>query len=85
MGRFTYLDSDLNGGRPVLILKAKNIVEEHDKQVVISYSFAASRMVVEPLMLVGLYLLLFVLCSVLARSTGGADSKSTKEKEAKKD
>jgi len=31
--RFTYLDSDLNGGRPVITLKTNNIVSEHDKQV----------------------------------------------------
>ena len=30
--RFTYLDSEMNGGRPVIILRAKNVVEEHEKQ-----------------------------------------------------
>jgi hypothetical protein len=31
--RFTYLDTNLNGGRPVLTLKGKNAVPEHDEQV----------------------------------------------------
>ena len=65
--RFTYLDSQFNGGRPVLTLKAKNIVEEHDKQVVISYSFQRARMVVEPMLLVGSFFAMFVVASILAR------------------
>jgi len=67
--RFTYLDSELNGGRPVIILKAKNLVEEHDKQVHISYKFSQPRMLVEPLMLVVSYLLFFIACSILGRTS----------------
>mmetsp|Transcript_13654 Transcript_13654/g.18686 ORF Transcript_13654/g.18686 Transcript_13654/m.18686 type:complete len:450 (+) Transcript_13654:22-1371(+) len=82
--RFTYLDSDLNGGRPVIILKAKNIVPEHDKNVVISYKFSTSRMIVEPMMLVAVYLLLFIICSTVARtSSKSGDSKSSSSKEKK--
>lgn len=33
--RFTYLDSVLNGGRPVLTLRTGNVVEEHDKKITI--------------------------------------------------
>lgn len=66
--RFTYLDSELNGGRPVLILRAKNLVPEHDKQVHISYTFAQRRMVVEPLMLVVTFFFLFLVSMVIARS-----------------
>ena len=73
--RFTYLDSELNGGRPVIILKAKNLVEEHDKQVHISYKFSQPRMLVEPLMLVVSYLLFFIACSILGR-TSSVDSVS---------
>ena len=72
------MDSELNGGRPVIILKAKNIVPEHDKNVVISYKFTSSRMIVEPMMLVAVYLLLFVICSTLARTSGkGGEGKSS--------
>jgi hypothetical protein len=79
------LDSELNGGRPVLILKAKNIVEEHDKQVVVSYSFQKSRMIVEPLMLVGLYLTLFLLCSLLARAGAAKSVAIAPPKDSKKE
>ena len=65
--RYTYLDSELNGGRPVLTLRAKNLVEEHDRQAVITYSFRKSRMLVEPAMLVLSYFALFVLASVVSR------------------
>jgi len=67
--RFTYLYSDLNGGRPVVILRAKNLVEEHDKQVVISYNFVKSRMIVEPLMLVGSFFVLFLILIFLGQTS----------------
>ena len=67
--RFTYLDSELNGGRTVIILKAKNLVEEHDKQVHISYRFSSPRILVEPFMLVISYLMFFLVCSMLARTS----------------
>lgn len=83
--RFTYLDSELNGGRPVIILHAKNLVPEHDKQVHVSYSFARPRMFVEPLMLVLTFLAFFVACSLLARTgsrTGPAVSAAAKKGDA---
>jgi len=67
--RFTYLDSELNGGRPVVILHARNLVEEHDQQVVISYRFERSRIYVEPAMLVASFFAFFVLCMLLARTS----------------
>jgi hypothetical protein len=69
----------------VLILKAKNIVEEHDKQVHISYSFSSSRMVVEPLMLVGIYLLFFLICSTLTRASAGVAAGKSEKKDKDKD
>uniref|UniRef100_A0A7S3LZI6 Dolichyl-diphosphooligosaccharide--protein glycosyltransferase subunit 1 n=1 Tax=Spumella elongata TaxID=89044 RepID=A0A7S3LZI6_9STRA len=78
--RFTYLDSELNGGRPVIILRAKNLVSEHDKQVTISYTFAKKRIYVEPLMLVATFFVFFVLCSLLSRT--GSAATSTKAKKA---
>lgn len=73
---FTYLDSELNGGRPVVILRAKNFVEEHDKQVEITYRFEQKRMIVEPFMLIVFYFSFFVLCSIVARF--GGSKKTTK-------
>jgi len=61
------LDSRVNGGRPVLTLRAKNIVGEHDAQVTVSYAFQQSRMLVEPLILVSSFFAFFVACSILAR------------------
>jgi capsule polysaccharide export protein KpsE/RkpR len=57
----------LNGGRPVIILKTKNLVKEHDQKVLISYSFSKKKMIVEPLMLIFTYFVLFVLYSLFAR------------------
>jgi oligosaccharyltransferase complex subunit alpha (ribophorin I) len=57
----------MNGGRKVISLKSKNIVEEHDKKVTISYEFAQARMLVEPVMLVSGFLVFFFACIVLSR------------------
>ncbi len=65
--RYTYLDSEYNGGRPVISIKAKNLVEEHNEQIVISYLFNTQRMLVEPLTLVASFFVFFFLLSVLAR------------------
>lgn len=86
--RFTYLDSQLNGGRPVLTLKAKKLVPDHDEKIVVTYSFDKKRMIVEPSILVGCYFLFFVVCSVIVRldasklagTSGKADSVSVDKK-----
>jgi len=75
--RFTYLDSKLGGGRPVLILKAKNLVPEHDKQVTISYRFSKQRLFIEPSMLVIAFFVLFVITSLLNRTTAIATVPAT--------
>lgn len=68
--RYTYLDSQLNGGRPVVVLKAHNLVDEHaKKKIEISYTFQQTRMAVEPLMLVASFLLFFLVCSVVKAAT----------------
>lgn len=61
----------------MIILRAKNLVPEHDKQVHISYSFAKKRIYVEPLMLVATFFAFFLACSLLSR-TGGAPRKAKK-------
>ena len=57
----------MNGGRPVLKVKAKNLVPLHNKQIVISYSFSRARLLVEPLLLVGTIFVLFAFCSIISR------------------
>lgn len=68
--RYTFLDTNFNGGRPVLTLRAKNIVEEHEKQVIVSYNFNRPRMLVEPSLLVATYFCFFLLCSLIVRVSG---------------
>ena len=78
--RFTYLDSQLNGGRPVIIMKAYNLVDEHALPLSVSYSFSKPRMLVEPLMLVGSVFCFFLFCSLLSRldlKLGGKENVST--------
>jgi oligosaccharyltransferase complex subunit alpha (ribophorin I) len=76
--RFTYLDSKLNGGRPVVTIRAKNVVENHSEQVVISYNFEKSRMLVEPFMLVGFFFAIFLVMTV---ANAASDNKDTKKKD----
>eukprot|EP01087_Luapelamoeba_hula_P009825 TRINITY_DN2569_c0_g1_i1.p1 TRINITY_DN2569_c0_g1~~TRINITY_DN2569_c0_g1_i1.p1 ORF type:complete len:494 (-),score=72.63 TRINITY_DN2569_c0_g1_i1:95-1525(-) len=61
---FTYLDTY---GRPVLVLRKKNVVPEHNQFVQVSYRFSRSTMFQEPLMLVATYFFLFVLAMVYVR------------------
>ena len=51
----------------MLKVKAKNLVPQHNKQIVISYSFSRARMLVEPLLIVGTVFLLFAFCAVISR------------------
>jgi oligosaccharyltransferase complex subunit alpha (ribophorin I) len=76
--RFTYLDSEMNGGRPVIIFKGKNLVEEHNEQVVVSYTFSSPRMLVEPMMLVASFFAFFLLCSIVVRMDTSSTSKEKK-------
>lgn len=65
--RYTYLDSNINGGRQIIILKAKNIVKSHNKQVLIGYSFSTPRMLVEPFMLIMSFFIIFLVISIFLR------------------
>ncbi len=66
--RYTYLDSKLNGGRPVLILRGKNLVAELDSEVVVTYSFNKTRILIEPLMLCASFFAVFCICSFVSRT-----------------
>ena len=65
--RYTYLDSVFNGGRPVLTVRAKNLVEAHDQKLVVSYAFSRPRMLFEPALLCATFFAFFVGCSLLSR------------------
>lgn len=64
--RYTYLDYEFNGGRPVVTLHAKNIVKQHDKKVTVTYTFNKSRMLVEPMMLVLSFLVFFIIARLIS-------------------
>ncbi len=74
--RYTYLDSKLNGGRPVLILKGNNLVSELESEVVVTYSFTQSRMLVEPFMIIMFFLSIFIVFTIMAHY--GSDNDPTK-------
>lgn len=80
--RYTFLDTNFNGGRPVLTIKSKNVVEEHEKQIVISYSFDKPRMLVEPGLLVLTYFCFFLICSLIVRLSGDKTDKKKKVEKA---
>lgn len=80
--RYTFLDTNFNGGRPVLTIKSKNVVEEHEKQIVISYSFDKPRMLVEPGLLVLTYFCFFLICSLIVRLSGDKKDKKKKVEKA---
>jgi oligosaccharyltransferase complex subunit alpha (ribophorin I) len=75
--RYTYLDSKLNGGRPVITLTAHNLVPEHVASwIQVEYSYPRYQWMVEPCMLIVLFFLLFVFASLVARTTGIAMSRA---------
>eukprot|EP00941_MAST-03F_sp_MAST-3F-sp1_P000025 g25.t1 len=66
--RFTFLDASwLGGGRPVIILKKKNIVREHYQSVQIKYKFRKISMLGEPLLLILGWLSLFLVVIIGSR------------------
>jgi oligosaccharyltransferase complex subunit alpha (ribophorin I) len=79
--RFTYLDSVLNGGRPVLTIRAKNLVEELDSIVTVSYNFDHWRLLVEPFMLCFSFFAFFLLASLIKSLTSGNGEKEETQTE----
>lgn len=82
--RFSYLDSHLNGGRPVLNLIGKNLVAELDSVAEISYSFTKARMLVEPMMLISCFFVVFALSTLMSRMSGPSGSKTAADEEGTK-
>jgi len=60
----TYLDTS---GRPVLVLKKKNIVNEHNRFFQVTYNFSTTSMLREPFLLIIAFLLFFALIIVYVR------------------
>ena len=81
--RYTFFDSKWNGGRPVIIINSKNLVQEHNKQVVISYNYSKMRMLVEPLMLIACFFCFFMGCCILNQAVAGNGSGNVMDQNTK--
>lgn len=64
VSHFTYLDVS---GRPVLVLKKKNLVNEHDQPLYVLYKFKSTAMLQEPLLLVTAFFVFFLSIIVITR------------------
>ncbi|DAZ95504.1 TPA: hypothetical protein N0F65_001843, partial [Lagenidium giganteum] len=64
--RQTYLDTPLVG-RPVLVIKKKNVIAQHNVPFEVTFEFPQSFMLHEPLLLVSGFLAFFLFCMVLFR------------------
>lgn len=71
---YTYLDTV---GRPVIVFKKKNLVENHIHDFNLKYTFSKVLMIQEPFLIVGFLYVLFVLVIIWMR----LDFSITKEKE----
>ena len=78
--KYTNLDTV---GRPVVVLRKRNVVPEHSVQYLqVAYSFSSAALLAEPLLLVGAFLLFFL--SLIAYSRMDLTiSKSTAAYQAK--
>jgi hypothetical protein len=60
----TYLDTS---GRPVLVLHKKNVVAEHNQHFLVTYNFSKTSMLLEPLILVISYFVVFLFAMLYVR------------------
>ena len=70
----------------MIIIRASNVVEEHDSQIIISYNFSWHLMLVEPAMLVFSFFAVFLICMTISRLDSKLDSVGgSNRKEGKRD
>lgn len=79
--RYTFLDSSATGGRPVVVLKKSNLVEEHNGEVIVTYNFSQASMLVEPLMLVAAFFTFYMVCIFAPRLKALLDVKGVESHE----
>eukprot|EP00953_Heterococcus_sp_UTEX-ZZ885_P039811 20388-Heterococcus_DN1.PRE.3 len=75
--RFTYLDTPILGGRPVIKLKIHNIVPDHNVMFEVKYKFNKVLMLIEPMILVTAVLALLLCVIAFVRLTSGINSNSS--------
>ena len=62
--KFTYLDTI---GRPVVVVRAENLVEQHIQDFVVTYTFNTVMLLQEPLLVVAALYLFFLLVIIAVR------------------
>lgn len=73
---YTYLDTV---GRPVVVFKLKNVVDNHIQNFQVKYKFQKMMILQEPLLVVGFFFILFFLVIVLVRIDFSLTHKSSSE------
>lgn len=67
-------------GRPVLVLKKKNVVGHHlDKPIVVRFDYSKLYMSQEPILLIGASIMAFILAAVYSRMSGHCNTKTKLE------
>lgn len=79
--RFTFLDSELNGGRPVITIKTTNAVQEHDQQITITYSLSPYRMVVGPLLFLITFFVIILIVATFSKLSSKLEGDSSSRRE----
>nr|CCA26469.1 dolichyldiphosphooligosaccharideprotein glycosyltransferase subunit putative [Albugo laibachii Nc14] len=77
--RLTYLDTSLIG-RPVLILKKKNLTGKHNAIFTVTFDFPSKFMLLEPGLLISAFFVFFVFCMIILRCDLSIAQKSRKKK-----
>lgn len=84
--RFTYLDSSIGGGKPVINIRQSNLVPQHHGMIEVRYTYVPVRMLLKPALVFSSFLALFltaIFASRLDLSLGGGASKKSTEGEKK--
>jgi len=62
----TYLDV-ASVGRPVVVIKKNNLVNDHNQNFQVKYSFSKTAMLFEPMLLIGAFFSFFVILIIILR------------------
>mmetsp|Transcript_9360 Transcript_9360/g.27477 ORF Transcript_9360/g.27477 Transcript_9360/m.27477 type:complete len:472 (-) Transcript_9360:357-1772(-) len=82
--RFTYLDTRFMGGRPVMIMKKKNVVKDHNVPFTVSYKMRPFSMLIDVAILIAAYLGIYVAVMLLLRVNLTLEDASSGSKKLKK-
>jgi oligosaccharyltransferase complex subunit alpha (ribophorin I) len=74
---FSYLDYE---GRPTLILEKANVLDYHNKEMIVTYKFDGKNMLTEPALLFGFFLVVFLVAILIGRIDFSFNQKKSKVK-----